>query len=174
MTNRRTLAEDEIGLLLEHEDDNDDHSVSSISDVDHLSEDDVQSDVEDEYIEEESIDASNENVLQPGSPEPSGSSERDQRIIVPSSRVIRGKNRYCWSTTKDRTHGRTSAINIVRTARGPTRLCRNIDDPVLCFNLFITDEIIEEIVQWTNIEISSKRSASMTKATFRDTCTTEV
>jgi hypothetical protein len=131
MTSRRTLAEDEIGLLLEHEDDNDDHSVSSINDVDHLSEDDVQSDVEDEYIEEDSIDAANENVLQPGSPEPSGSSERDQRIIVPSSRVIRGKNRCCWSTTKGRTHGRTSAINIVRTTRGPTRLCRNIDDPVL-------------------------------------------
>ena len=72
-------------------------------------------------------------------------------------------------TNKSSRRGRVSAQNIVRTQRGPTRMCRNLNDPILCFNVFFTDEIISEIVKWTNAEINNKRRETMTSATFRDT-----
>lgn len=80
MTSRRALAEDEIGLLLAQEDENGDTQESD-SEIylaitflsiylDHESEDDVQSDVEDEYIDsvaiEEADDVLNEDLPQPG------------------------------------------------------------------------------------------------------------
>lgn len=175
MTSRRTLVEDEICSLLGRDDDNDgDVPLESDSEIeDHLSEENVQSDIEDEYVVESNNPPSEDESPEPVSSEPPESSERDSRIIVPAGRVIRGKNRHCWSTTKGRSHGRTSAVNIVRTNRGPTRMCRNVYEPGLCFDLFITDEIVEEIVQWTNVEIAVKRQNTMTSATFRDTNSTE-
>ncbi|CAF4935650.1 unnamed protein product [Pieris macdunnoughi] len=92
-----------------------------------------------------------------------------RRIVALQQRTVRGKNKYCWSTSKPTWRGRVSAVNVVRTQRGPSRVCRNIYDPVICFNMFFTDAIIMEIVRWTNAEISLKRRASMTGATFRDT-----
>ncbi|GBP43088.1 hypothetical protein EVAR_96350_1 [Eumeta japonica] len=55
MTSRRALAEDEIGLLLAQEDENDDTQESDSEVEDHESKDDVQSDVEDEYIDSAAI-----------------------------------------------------------------------------------------------------------------------
>lgn len=70
MTSRRALAEDEIGLLLAQEDENGDTQESDSEIEDHESEDDVQSDVEDEYIDsvaiEEADDVLNEDLPQPG------------------------------------------------------------------------------------------------------------
>ena len=31
-----------------------------------------------------------------------------------------------------------------------------MEDPLKCFKLFITPEIVDEIVQWTNVEIRSR------------------
>lgn len=53
-------------------------------------------------------------------------------------------------------------------------MCRNISEPLLCFELFITDEIIQELVQWTNVEISKKRTEQMTSLTFADTNAFEI
>lgn len=53
-------------------------------------------------------------------------------------------------------------------------MCRNLHDPLSCFNKFLVDEIITEVVKWTNAEIFLKRSKSMTSATFRDTCEVEI
>ncbi|CAK1594957.1 unnamed protein product [Parnassius mnemosyne] len=53
-------------------------------------------------------------------------------------------------------------------------MCRNIFEPSLCFDLFITEDIVGEIVKWTNVEISRKRPPVNTHATCRDTCSIEV
>lgn len=184
MTSRLQLSDDAISRLISENEENehDGHQESDSETEDHVSEDDTQSDFEDELIDTEipeELDATqNEgNISPPASLEPTGSSDtsrRDRRIIIPRRRVIRGKNQHCWSTAKGQSRGRISAINIIRTNRGPARMCRNICDPILCFNLFVTDEIVDEIVRWTNVEISVKRRDTMTKATFRDTSVTEV
>lgn len=83
--------------------------------------------------------------------------------------TLRGKNGHIWSTVKAQTFHRTPAMNIVCTSRGPTRMCRNLFDPVQIFNLFITDTIISEIVKWTNVEMISKRQkVAKITATYRD------
>ncbi|XP_055920499.1 piggyBac transposable element-derived protein 4-like [Eupeodes corollae] len=166
MASRRVLEDEEIVSILNQEDEfSNDGSDSEIED--HVIEDDVQSETDDEYVDE---------VIEENLDETSTSEHRghDHRIIIPAQRVIRGKNRHVWATCKGQNHGRTSAINIVRSNRGPTRMYRNILDPLLCFHLFITDDIIQELVRWTNVEISIKRSDSMTSPTFRDTNPTEL
>lgn len=57
MTSRKTLAEDEICSLLGREDNNDgDVPLQSHSEIeDHLSEENVQSDIEDKYVDNETI-----------------------------------------------------------------------------------------------------------------------
>lgn len=67
---------------------------------------------------------------------------------------LRGKNRYKWSSIKQKSH--RYGLNIVHTIRGPTKGCKNITDPLLCFKKFFNDEIINEIVQWTNVELKLK------------------
>lgn len=160
MVSRRVLEEIEIVSLLNEEDVSvDDGSDSELED--HVSEDNVQSDTDDEYIDEV-IDENLDDTSTP--PENLG---HDHRIVVPPHRVIRGTNRHVWATSKGQSSGRASAINIIRSNRGPSRMCRNIFDPLLCFQLFIKEEIIQELVQWTNVEMSKKRTGSMT-------CTTQI
>lgn len=172
----RVLDEERIlSALLE----NDDDSVCEGTDSEienHESEDDVQSDLEEAFIAEASEDeaglSGNEPLGEERIQEPAPSLASN-RIISLSQRTIRGKNKYCWSTSKAPRRSRVAALNIVRCQRGPTRMCRNIYDPLLCFNIFFTDEIFSEIVKWTNAEISLKRK-SMTVATFRETNEEEI
>lgn len=130
----------------------------------HINEDNVQSDSEDDYIDEESVNDTSttfENL------------SHDYRIVIPPQRVIRGKNRHVWDTSKGQTCGRTAAINIVRSNRGPSRICSNVFEPLGCLQLFNTEGLIQEIVQWTNVEISKKHSNAMARLTFADTFATE-
>ncbi|GBP63866.1 PiggyBac transposable element-derived protein 4 [Eumeta japonica] len=188
MTSQRALRDEEIEqYLLENE-------VDSLRDSDSELENQLlkmmQSDTEDELVDEivepsdcpSDVSESNQSAASNTNVIPS----MDARIVTPSQRTLRGKNKYCWATSKGQSRGRTSAINIVRTARGPTRMCKNLYDPVLCFNLFMTDEMVLEIVRWTNAEIYLKRNekdgrerertekASKISATFRDTNETEI
>ncbi|CAB3250201.1 unnamed protein product [Arctia plantaginis] len=186
MASRRVLKEREIISFLTQEDEiPDDGSDSEMED--HVSEDDIQSDTDDEYIDDvidESLktltppdDTStslNETSTSDDTSTPSENTIHEHRIVIPPHRVIRGKNNHVWSMSKGQSSRRTSAINIVRCSRGPSRMCRNIFEPLLCFELFITDEIIQELVQWTNVEMLKKRTDSMTSATFADTNPTEI
>ncbi|CAH2101191.1 unnamed protein product [Euphydryas editha] len=167
MAYRKRLEESEIApFLIEEDKETEDGSNSETED--HVSEDNVQSDSEDEYIDE---------VIEESLNDTSTTSENlrhDHRIVIPPQRVIRGKNRHVWATSKGQSSGRTAAINIVRSNRGPSRMCRYVFEPLGCLQLFITEEIIQEIVQWTNVEISKKHSDTMTSLTFADTNATEI
>ncbi|CAK1589287.1 unnamed protein product [Parnassius mnemosyne] len=174
----RNLDEDHILAALLDSDEEPPYADTDSEVEDHESEDDIQSDEEEDFVdevrEEEAatsfeIDPMGEESSDQGTP-----STASRRIITPSRRTIRGKNKHCWSTSKSSRRGRVSAQNIVRSQRGPKRMCRNIYDPVLCFNIFFTDEIISEIVRWTNAEISFKRRETMTSATFKDTSEDEI
>lgn len=89
--------------------------------------------------------------------------------------ILRGKNGHVWSTYKDQSSHRTSAMNIVRTSGRPARMCRNVFDPKKIFDLFITDKILSEILRWTNVEIFSKRQKlGKNTATHGDVTASEI
>ncbi|XP_055850551.1 piggyBac transposable element-derived protein 4-like [Episyrphus balteatus] len=76
-------------------------------------------------------------------------------IIEFTKIVLRGKNKHKWSSKKGKSH--RYGMNVVHQARGPTRECKNITEPLKCFQLFITDDILSEVVQWTNAEINVRK-----------------
>uniref|UniRef100_A0A0K8W812 PiggyBac transposable element-derived protein 4 n=1 Tax=Bactrocera latifrons TaxID=174628 RepID=A0A0K8W812_BACLA len=98
----------------------------------------------------------------------------DGRIITDSVPTLRSISGHCWSTTKVTSSSRYAMINIVRTARGPTRQKKSFYEPLECFNIFFTDEIISEVVRWTNTEIIQNRSDDMTSATVKETNVDEI
>ncbi|CAB3255270.1 unnamed protein product [Arctia plantaginis] len=181
MGSRQHLNQDEIASMLENDDDYSPLDSDSEQE-DCLVEDDVRSDNEDamvDFIEDTSPtsrqDDPENHVASLESTNLEVTSSTSHRIITLPQRSIRGKNNHVWSTTKGRTTGRTSAINIIRTNRGPTRMCRNVFDPLLCFQLFITDKIVDEIVKWTNVEMIIKRqNLKEISASYRDKNAMEV
>lgn len=78
-----------------------------------LFEDDVQSDTEDELVDEV-VEPSDCPSDVPESIQPVASTSNvipslDTRIVIPSQLTLRGKNKYCWATSKGQSRGRTSA-----------------------------------------------------------------
>lgn len=96
-------------------------------------------------------------------------------IIIPSRIVLRGKDKHKWSSIKPRSQSRTAARNIVHIRPGPTRMCKNELDPLYCFSSFITEDMVNLIVTYTNAEIAlkSKKYKNVT-ATQRPTDASEV
>lgn len=166
MTCKRGLDDEQIAAVLQNVFSDSDSSENVSEPGNEILEDDIQSDMEDELADTQESD---ENTAP--QPEISGNftSRSDSRIITVPQATIKSKSRHCWATSKGQNAGRISSTNIVRMARGPTRECKSLYDPISCFNVFFTDEIISEIVQWTNAEIFITRWDDMTAATFRDT-----
>ncbi|KAK9753474.1 hypothetical protein QE152_g2027 [Popillia japonica] len=77
-----------------------------------------------------------------------------ENIIPFSKSNLRRKNRHKWATTKGKR--RRSAVDIVHQARGPTGAAKSVTDCLEVFKLFITDEIINTIVHYINIEIEKR------------------
>ncbi|XP_039481962.1 piggyBac transposable element-derived protein 4-like [Drosophila santomea] len=167
MDRKKCLDDTQIAALLQGLTDDSDLSDINSESGDEVFEDDVQSDVEDVEVEQ-SGEISNlcEDEQATYTDCHVSSKSRIRTFSVPK---IRSKNKYCWSTSKGKDTGKVSAINIVQTARGPTRACKLLLEPLSCFNLFFTDAIILELVTWTNTEIGLNRKSNMTKATFGDT-----
>lgn len=177
-----SLNDNDISNIINQELSDDLDGASASETEDFVEEDDVQSD--------ENFEPSDSEESHISTPrDPSSTLQHDQAsssssmapetssssIIQLPQRNIRSKNRHVWATTKGHTSVRTSARNIVRTARGPNRSCRGITSADSCFELFFTNEIIEEIVKWTNVEISVKRAIYQTvTATQGDTNTLEI
>ncbi|XP_053945946.1 piggyBac transposable element-derived protein 4-like [Anastrepha ludens] len=82
--------------------------------------------------------------------------EDEDNVITCEKTILRGKNGHKWSSVKGTTHH--YGLNIVHKSRGPTRQCKNIIDPIDCFKLFITGDIVDEVVKWTNVEINQRQS----------------
>ncbi|XP_060809050.1 piggyBac transposable element-derived protein 4-like [Amyelois transitella] len=173
--NRIPLEDNQISAFINEELQLEDFEDDSASETeDYVEEDHVQED--ENYELSDSEDLQMEEQVIP--PDPSSiASERppSSRIIELSQASIRGKNRHTWATSKGQSSARTSIRNIVRTSRGPSRSCRGLTGELHCFEKFFTDELFEEIVKWTNVEINVKRSSyeSIT-ATQKDTNVLEI
>ncbi|XP_022825805.1 uncharacterized protein LOC111355922 isoform X1 [Spodoptera litura] len=170
------LKNDDILVILNAEDD---QVELASEDEDSQAEDNVLNDDDTNYITDE-IDplqdlTNTETESHSESISTHISGNLDQIYHVPDN-ILRGKNGHEWLTKKDQTcHIMTPAIKETRKSGGPSRMCKNIFDPVQIFNLFITDEIVSEIVKWTNVEMSSKRqNKRKISATERDTTNLEI
>ncbi|XP_045497914.1 uncharacterized protein LOC123695987 [Colias croceus] len=167
MESRRALSDDTIARLLLEEDDTNSLPASSDGEnEDFMEVDDVESDQQYEPSDQED----SQQIRHGSSPSHSRDHETDSQspadlleettssciLTLPQS-TIRSRNRHVWATSKGRTSGRTTAINIVHVARGPSRGVRGMVDPLLLFDQFMTDQIFEEILKWTNSEIAIKR-----------------
>lgn len=88
-------------------------------------------------------------------PIPDTSIQPNELIIIPSRKILRGKDKHKWSSAKPSSRSRASR-NIVHITPGPTRTCENELDPLRCFSSFITGGMIDLIVTHTNAEIEMK------------------
>lgn len=187
MESQRGLCDEAIvQLIMEKDDTNSLPAFSDSENEDNVEVDDVESDHQYEPSDQEdsqqtghgsSTSHSRDQVIDSPSPpdslaETSGTSSS---ILTLSQSTIRSRNRHIWATSKGRTSGRATALNIVHVARGPSRGVRGVVDPLLLFDKFMTDQIFDEILKWTNAEIAIKKQTyEQVTSTFKDTCKEEL
>lgn len=176
MTSQKRPDDAEMSRLL-HETSDEEIQESDSETEDNLLEDEVQSDAEDYEVSappvENPLDSNDVSENDPETSE-SASSSMPSYIIMPQRQTPRGKDDHRWTATKGRTSGRVSFANIIRTSRGPTRMNKDICEPLECFSIFITDEIVQEVTKWTNAEIQLKIQRPDVKATFKTTTCEEI
>lgn len=79
-------------------------------------------------------------------------------IVIPLCDTMVGKDDFTWDT-KSKEHGRKAlARNIIHISSGPTAEARDKTDPLECFKVFFTPDIIAKITIHTNEEISRNRT----------------
>ncbi|XP_039286826.1 piggyBac transposable element-derived protein 4-like [Nilaparvata lugens] len=101
-------------------------------------------------------------------------SEISKLRIVPTVEELIGKKGFTWKTKEVGSNkGKTRDKNIVHVRPGPTQ---KIDpDPEKCFNLLLSDNILDEIVLRTNEEIVRQRkNYKVVNATLKDVCKEEL
>ncbi|GBP85742.1 PiggyBac transposable element-derived protein 4 [Eumeta japonica] len=161
---KRPLNDRDISrLLIGEEDDSTQEELSNSHSEDGLEVDDAESDNQEETSDHE--DRSSVILLDEASGsqslsvplEESSERSRTSHILSFSQNTIRSRSRHVWTTSKGQASSRTGNINIVRVARGPARAVKNMVDPLILLDNFLTDEIQEQIVKWTNAEIAIKR-----------------
>ena len=100
----RSLDEDHILAALMQNDDELPCENTDSEVADHESKDDVQSDTEEAFTEEVQEDQptpSGSAILdEQSSTEQPGSTSAFRRVVALRQRIIRGRNRHCWSTSK--------------------------------------------------------------------------
>lgn len=165
MASQRLLSDDNITrLLLGEEDVGELEELPDSETEDNLEVEDVESDTQDDPSDHEGTQDRSSPAMQDNEQEPqtppaplAESSGSNSSILTFSQSNIRSRSRHVWASSKGRTSGRAAAINIVRVARGPTRTVRNILDALILFEQCMTNQILEEILKWTNSEIVIKR-----------------
>ncbi|CAG5059861.1 unnamed protein product [Parnassius apollo] len=86
-----------------------------------------------------------------------------------------GKSGYKWSTRPRNPRARTSSRNVIHVVPGPAGVAKEITDPRELILLFISYEMINEMVTYTNSEIDIKKSKyKLEKYTNSHTSTNEV
>lgn len=102
-------------------------------------------------------DSDNEPPQRASSSHLSNSSSRHTFVIHPGKNYLYGKNKYKWMTNPRGSSTRTSARNITHFIPGPVNGARDITKPNSIFKLFLSDEMIDQIVTYTNAEIDLKK-----------------
>ncbi|KAK3892600.1 hypothetical protein Pcinc_003576 [Petrolisthes cinctipes] len=98
------------------------------------------------------------------------SSRRRRREVSPHPPLVNfgveklvSRSGYEWKCNPHIRKGKSQRRNIVHYTKGPTVEARTVRDPLSAFLLFFPDEVIQEIVEWTNRKIEVSRRAYKTK-----------
>ena len=93
--------------------------------------------------------------------------------LVPKKSDFMGKNGFHWKAQPNVQRGKIPNKNIIHIRPGPIK--NLAPDPESCFNLFLTTDILDEIVLRTNEEMERQRkNYKTTNTTVRDTCIEEM
>lgn len=68
-----------------------------------------------------------------------------------------------WTTSKINSQGRCAANNIITNLSGATKLARNCSTPLQCWDIFFTKEIVDTIVECTNVQLNHFRTSRKDK-----------
>ncbi|GBP21878.1 PiggyBac transposable element-derived protein 4 [Eumeta japonica] len=101
--------------------------------------------------------------------------QHQQSVIQPRQNTLYGKNQHKWSTIPRDPRTRTGARNVLHIVPGPVGISKEFSEPKDLFHLFIPEEIIDIIVQYSNIEINIKNNKYKTsKYTTTQTSANEI
>lgn len=93
-------------------------------------------------------------------------------LLVPENNEFIGKNGFQWRMQPIKQVCKTKSKNIVHIRPGPTK--NTNPDPVSCLELFLTEDIIDEMILRTNEEMERQRqNYKIINSTLRDTCNEE-
>ncbi|CAG4991220.1 unnamed protein product [Parnassius apollo] len=73
-----------------------------------------------------------------------------QSIIQPRQNILYGKNHHKWSTKPRDPRTHTAARDVLHIVPGPTGRAEELSQPKDLFYLFVKEEMIDFIVQYTN------------------------
>lgn len=151
----KTLQDREIVSLLLEEVDEDPED-----DIVFDSSDEESDEVTEETHETDSID-SEEDLFQIVDDENSSDSEMDVPLSEltsrPSGRTYKGKDGTLWHKIPARSNVRTRSENIVTGTPGVKVLAKDAKTPLECFNLFVGESMLLEILIHTNVRIQRTR-----------------
>lgn len=176
--------EELLRLLLNSDDEEDVDNVEAFSDD---SDDDYvpeayEAEDEEEAIvaavrqaESESLQTSKKHRTQKNVGNSSGE-EPSLILKFPEQAEMLGKNNFKWKTNETLVTGKHPRRNIIHVQPGPSGNARSCSEPIDCYKLFFTDEIINKLLVHTNEEIFRKRQnyALKHKATISDVTLAEL
>ncbi|CAB3254174.1 unnamed protein product [Arctia plantaginis] len=99
---------------------------------------------------------------------------QQQSIIQPRQNFMYGKNQHKWSAKPRDPRTHTAGRNVLHIIPGPAGIAKEISDPKQ-LHLFVEEEMIDDIVQYTNVEIDIKSNKYKTsKYTTSQTSPNEI
>ncbi|XP_064082557.1 uncharacterized protein LOC135198676 isoform X1 [Macrobrachium nipponense] len=106
----------------------------------------------------------------PATPKPSKVDDEGDKVVPPivdfNASTLSTASLFRWNCHPQvASVPRTSEGNIPLYTPGPTQNAQAADNPLECFSLFFVDEIINEIVKWTNKSIEMKVAKYARKTT---------
>ena len=172
MPKRKRVEPDEIANLLYASDDNlSDSGDSTDTEIDDI----VFSDGNEDSNCTPDCDVEIQNQNRPLMQSNPEESDKSDNIIKFNVGIIYGKDKSPWKTTPDPVVGRTPARNVMHFKKGPLGNAKQARDVMKCFELFITQDMINIIVCSTNYEIKVKRSTyKLENYTTSETCFDEI
>ncbi|XP_049880307.1 uncharacterized protein LOC126376804 [Pectinophora gossypiella] len=88
---------------------------------------------------------------------------RNPNVIQPSSRFLYGKNKHKWSSAAKPSSVRTSRRNIIHFIPGPKERAREVSEPIDIFSLFISEDMLQQVVTFTNAEMLIRKNKYKTE-----------
>ena len=145
------LLTNDDGTLSDTELEYDDMNLEDDGDQDAVEESDLESD-EDENVRRKQKFYNIDDVMDPKNYQ--SLPDQQDETFVWKARDKNDPTTYKWET-KVNHHGRVASTNILRNQPGPTRIAKQFTSLRELFDLHITDEMIRDVSEYTNVKINN-------------------